>query len=94
VAHEEGSTELSGQGVDLGLFSIGKFGSGSGSQSTQLIALGSNEAQYYNYPAGGMPTELITNGLDRPLGVTGSRARIAAPRSIRNHAAPSLLKAF
>jgi hypothetical protein len=72
VAHEQGSTGLSGQGVDLGLFSVGKFGSGS--QSTQLIALGSNEAQYYNYPAGGMPTGLITNGLDRPLGITGSRA--------------------
>jgi DNA-binding beta-propeller fold protein YncE len=73
-AKEVGSTELSGQGVGLGLFWVGKFADGSDPQATQLVTQGSDEVQYYNYPAGGMPTRLITNGLDGPLGVTVSRA--------------------
>ncbi len=67
---QEGSTELSGQGVNLGLFWVGKLNESS--QATQLVALGSNEAQYYAYPAGGTPTRSITNGLDDPFGVTVS----------------------
>jgi hypothetical protein len=76
-AKEVGSTELSGPGVGLGLFWVGKFASGSDPQATQLIALGSGEVQYYSYPAGGTPTGLITENLDEPLGLTVSFSKRA-----------------
>lgn len=79
VAKEAGVTELSGKGVAIGLFWLGKFGKGTNPLATQLVALTNynnpNEAQYYDYPSGGTPTEVITAALDGPLGATVSFSR-------------------